>query len=198
MWKLLTYDHDLMMNVADIWVKLLAAGYLQSCYRQVLAGCRLIALSKHPKPGVLLIRISYALLWLTGRGLLKKCQPYFGQYFQEARPNVLQLGSGIKNAMTFMHILFSSIHHRAALQETDQEESADPIAFPLARQLQRFQLPHEEATFSSLTQRLQRTLALSLCFTCTCSFSTSTKRMEPFVEIHHFPLRLPWPSQILS
>ena len=114
MWKLLTYDHDLMMNVADIWVKLLAAGYLQSSYHlQVFAGCRLISLSKHPKPGVLPICISNALLWLTGRGLLKKCQQYLAN------------------------------------------------------------------TSKSLAQ-------------------TYYNWVEPFVEIHHFPLWRPWPSQILS
>ena len=92
MWEPLTYDNDLMTHVADIWDKPLA-GYLPSPYRQVLAGGRLIALSKHPKPGVRPICISDALRWLTGRGLLKRCQPYFGQYFQESRPNVLQFGA---------------------------------------------------------------------------------------------------------
>ena len=106
-----------MMHVADIWVKPLEAGYLPSRYRQVLARGRLVALSKHPKPGVRPICISDALRRLTGRGLLKKCQPYFGQYFQESCPNVLQLDSGIKNGATFMHIFLSSIHHLGALQE---------------------------------------------------------------------------------
>ena len=128
MWEPLTYDNDLMTHVADIWDKPLA-GYLPSPYRQVLAGGRLIALSKHPKPGVRPICISDALRWLTGRGLLKRCQPYFGQYFQESRPNVLQFGGGIKNGATFMHILLSSIHHLAALPDPAQAESADPIAF---------------------------------------------------------------------
>ena len=36
---------------------------------------------------------------------------------------------GIRNGATFMHILLSSIHHLAALPETAQEDSADPIAF---------------------------------------------------------------------
>ena len=46
MWELLTY---LMKQMADIWVKPLAAGYLPPRYRQVLAGGRLLALSKTKK-----------------------------------------------------------------------------------------------------------------------------------------------------
>ena len=95
-----THDHDLMTQVANAWVKQLAAGYLQSSYRQVLAGGRLIALSKYPKPGVHPICISDALRRLTGRGRLKKCQPYFGQYFQESLLNVIQFGGSIRNGAT--------------------------------------------------------------------------------------------------
>ena len=72
MWEPFTYDHDLMNDLAEVWVRPLAAGYLPSQYRQTLIGGRLIALSKHPKPGVRPICISDALRRLVGKGLLKK------------------------------------------------------------------------------------------------------------------------------
>ena len=110
MWEPFTYDHELMNDLAEVWVRPLAAGYLPSQYRQILIGGRLIALSKYPKPGVRPICISDALRRLVGKGLLKKCQLFFQQYFQESAPNVIQFGGSIPNGATFMHLLLSAIH----------------------------------------------------------------------------------------
>ena len=65
------------------------------------------------------ICISRALLQLTNKGLLKKCQQYFGQYIPVSSPKVLQTGGSIRNGETFMHILLSSM----------LEESAVPSVF---------------------------------------------------------------------
>ena len=143
MWEPFTYDHELMNDLAEVWVRPLAAGYLPSQYRQTLIGGRLIALSKYPKPGVRPICISNALRRLVGKGLLKKCQLFFQQYFQESAPNVIQFGGSIPNGATFMHLLLSAIHDffstEPAQSSLSQEDPFVILSLDTG-QLQRFQL----------------------------------------------------------
>jgi hypothetical protein len=68
MWQPFTHDKDLMnfKLIAECWVGPMAAGYLPHQYLEHLAGWRLIALSKYPKPYVCLIYISEAIPRIIG------------------------------------------------------------------------------------------------------------------------------------
>ena len=68
----LTHDHDLVQSIAEVWVLPAARGYLPPKYLSLLAGDRLVALSKSPNPGVRPICISDALRRLVGKGQLAR------------------------------------------------------------------------------------------------------------------------------
>ena len=52
MWRDIISDNQLLNLVAKHWILPIAAGYLPHAYNEHLAGGRLVALSKAPKPGV--------------------------------------------------------------------------------------------------------------------------------------------------
>jgi hypothetical protein len=81
MWLPFLQDADLMDRLAHHWCKPVAAGYLPQHYRSHLAGGRLIALSKHPKPGVRPICISDARRRLVAKGLADYASRHFQQFF---------------------------------------------------------------------------------------------------------------------
>jgi hypothetical protein len=99
-----------------------AAGYLPLPYRSHLAGGRLIALSKHPKPGVRPICISDARRHLVAKGLADYASRHFQQFFQRSRPNVLQFGANTKHGATHMFHLI-----KAHLPASSDDEHADPV-----------------------------------------------------------------------
>jgi hypothetical protein len=77
MWAPFKYDVELMDALAIHWARPLAYGYLPPRYRSHLAGGRLIALSKSPKPGIRPICISDALRRLVAKGLFAACKTSF-------------------------------------------------------------------------------------------------------------------------
>jgi hypothetical protein len=81
MWTPFTKDSELMDDLAQIWALPIASGYLPPRYRDHLAGGRLIALSKHPKPGVRPICISDAIRRLVAKGLFACCKASFTRVF---------------------------------------------------------------------------------------------------------------------
>ena len=120
MWDPLRKDTELMEQIAELWFRPIAAGYLPSAYKTNLAGGRLVALSKHPKPGVRPINISDAWRRLVAKGLSRKCQSHFQKYFQHGHPRVLQCGGNTKNGATNM------FHTLASVAESVRDPAPDP------------------------------------------------------------------------
>ena len=120
MWSPLTSDSELMDDMAQVWALPVATGYLPRRYRDHLAGGRLIALSKHPKPGVRPICISDAIRRLVAKGLLACSKASFTHEFQNAHPRALQFGANLQNKATHMfHLISGAIHEAAALTGED-------------------------------------------------------------------------------
>ena len=97
MWAAFRKDESLLDDIARLWIRPIAAGYLPPRYREHLAGGRLVALSKHPKPGIRPICISDAWRRLTARGLGAACQHHFRHFFQHCKSTALQFGCNTKN-----------------------------------------------------------------------------------------------------
>ena len=123
MWTVLCEDEETAEDLAQHWFKPTAAGYLPNKYRTHLAGGRLVALSKAPKPGIRPICISDALRRLTAKGLGAACAAHFNHFFQKSEPNVLQFGGNTKNGATNMYHMLKSI---GDIAETDTNVE-DPI-----------------------------------------------------------------------
>ena len=131
MWQPFTHDKDLMNLIAECWVRPMAAGYLPHHYREHLAGGRLIALSKYPKPGVRPICISDAIRRLLGRGLLQRARVHFTSYFQNSSPNVIQYGGSIANGASYMYHLLSAVNAHAEKTQPRSEASSTNSDEPL-------------------------------------------------------------------
>ncbi len=98
MWTPFTKDSELMDDLAKIsWALPIATGYLPPRYRDHLAGGRLIALSKHPKPGVRPICINDEIRRLVAKGLFACCKASFTRVFKNSHPRALQFGANLKN-----------------------------------------------------------------------------------------------------
>ena len=102
-------DTELMEEIAKHWARPLAMGYLPSKYQAHLAGGRLIALSRAPKPGIRPICIRDSLHRLVARGLLNQAKHHFQKFFQSSLPNVIQFGGNVKNGATNMYPLLQSV-----------------------------------------------------------------------------------------
>ena len=113
MWNPLKNDTELMDAMAYTWARPIAQGYLPPKYRDHLAGGRLIALSKHPKPGVRPICISDAIRRLVAKGLNSRCRSSFTNVFQQEHPRALQFGANLQNGASNMFHLVNSIAHQA-------------------------------------------------------------------------------------
>ncbi len=73
MWRDIINDDILLNLVAKHWILPIAAGYLPPKYRDHLAGGRLVALSKNPKPGVRPINVTDTWRRIAAKGLLQRC-----------------------------------------------------------------------------------------------------------------------------
>ena len=111
MWAPLKDDPEVMDDMAETWALPVATGYLPPRYRDQLAGGRLIALSKHPKPGVRPICISDAIRRLVAKGLLEYCKPSWLYKFQHSHTRALQFGSNLRSgASNIFHMISGIIH----------------------------------------------------------------------------------------
>jgi hypothetical protein len=129
MWLPLCSDPDLINLIAECWVRPVASGYLPRTYREDLAGGRLIALSKRPKPGLRPIWIGDAIRRIIGRGLHCRAQKAFNAFFQTSSANVLQFGGDTPNGATNMYHLLSAVHAQAEAHPIPESNvSLDPIA----------------------------------------------------------------------
>jgi hypothetical protein len=90
---------------------------------------RLVALSKHPKPGLRPIGIGNAIRRIIARGLHCRAQKAFNAYFQTSSANVLQFGGGTPNGATNMYNLLSAVNAQAEAHPIPESNaSLDPIA----------------------------------------------------------------------
>ena len=103
MWAGIRKDCDLMDRIAEVIFRPMAAGYLPPKYRELLAGGRLVALSKAPKTGIRPICIGDHWRRLVAKGLHAFLGESLKKYFQEAHPRALQFGGGTENRATLMY-----------------------------------------------------------------------------------------------
>ena len=128
MWAPLRKDDDLLDAIARYWIQPIAAGHLPSKYRTDLAGGRLVALSKHPKPGIRPICISDTWRRIAAKGLGAIANEHFQVFFQETQHNALQFGGNTFNGATNMVHLFSAIAESVSdLQLDPNIPRPDPI-----------------------------------------------------------------------
>ena len=128
MWEELVKDDELLEQIALLWFRPVAAGYLPQAYVEHLTGGRLVALSKHPKPGIRPICISDTWRRLTAKGLIKHCYLHIQAYFQKAHPRAIQFGGNTRDGATNMFHLLASLHE-AVGAPTDGEVEQDPVTF---------------------------------------------------------------------
>ena len=133
MWEPLLHNDALMEEIARAWIRPVAAGRLPAAYRAHLAGGRLVALSKFPKPGVRPICVTDCWRRIAGRGLLQKCFPHLQQYFQGSHPRVFQFASGTPNGPSNMYhglaALFTEL--QTSRTETDAQDPVGILALDM-------------------------------------------------------------------
>ena len=111
MWRDILADPQFLEIVAQHWILPIAAGYLPARYREHLAGGRLVALSKHPKPGIRPINVTDAWRRIAAKTLLSICLPDFKSFFQNSHPRVFQFSTATPDgAATMFHIINAIIN----------------------------------------------------------------------------------------
>ena len=105
MWGPLIEDADLMQDKAKAFFQPLEEGYLPPSMRDIMAGERLVALSKRPKKGIRHICIGNALRRLLGRGLLKEVNKTIVDFLQNSNPNVIQFIGTQDGAANMFHLV---------------------------------------------------------------------------------------------
>ena len=126
MWDPFIRNDTLMDEIARAWIKPVAAGYLPAAYRDHLAGGRLVALSKFPKPGVRPICVTDCWRRLAGRGLLQTCFSHLQQYFQGSHPRVFQFASGTPNGPSNMYHLLAALSTELETTATNRDVQDPP------------------------------------------------------------------------
>ena len=121
MWAPLRKDDDLLHDIARYWIRPVAAGYLPLKYRADLAGGRLVALSKFPKPGIRPICISDTWRRLAAKGLGATANRHFQAFFQESQCNALQFGGNTLNGASNMYHLLTSVAESVSDIQLDQQ-----------------------------------------------------------------------------
>jgi len=115
MWRDILTDAPFLDIVAKHWILPVAAGYLPTPYQQHLAGGRLVALSKQPKPGIRPINITDSWRRIAAKTLLTTCLPDFNKFFQQGHPRVFQFSTATPDgAATMFHILNALFHGNSA------------------------------------------------------------------------------------
>jgi hypothetical protein len=106
MWRDIVADTQFLEIIAQQWILPIAAGYLPPRYREHLAGGRLVALSKHPKPGIRPINVTDAWRRIAAKAILSTCLPNFKSFFQDSHPRVFQFSTATPDgAATMFHII---------------------------------------------------------------------------------------------
>jgi hypothetical protein len=76
MWGGVQEFQKLLDQVASVFFRQIAEGYLPIWYREMLAGGGLVALFKFPKPGIRPICVGNAWRWLVAKVLLQMCRRF--------------------------------------------------------------------------------------------------------------------------
>lgn len=109
MWRDIITDNELLGLVARHWILPIAMGYLPVRYREHLAGGRLVALSKSPKPGIRPINVTDTWRRIATKGLLQHCKTAYRTYFQDRHPRVFQYAAAQPDGATIMFQLIQCI-----------------------------------------------------------------------------------------
>ena len=124
MWRDILNDQPFLNDVAKYWILPLAAGYLPEKYRNHLAGGRLTALSKAPKPGIRPINVPDTWRRLAAKGLLTHCLTDLNHFFQRGHPRVFQFGTACPDGAAKMFHLINAI---AITFSSQQLQSSKPL-----------------------------------------------------------------------
>ena len=122
MWRDILKDQPFLDDVAKYWILPLAAGYLPERYQSHLAGGRLTALSKAPKPGIRPVNVPDVWRRLAAKGLLTHCLPELGDFFQKEHPRVFQFATACPDGAAKMFHLINGIAITCSLQQTHSSE----------------------------------------------------------------------------
>ena len=105
MWRDILTDEPFLDIVAKHWILPVTAGYLPLHY-QHLAGRRLVAISKHSKPGTRPINITDSWLRIAAKALLITLLSDFNSFFQQGHSRGFQFSTATPNgAATMFHIV---------------------------------------------------------------------------------------------
>ena len=112
-----------MTLLAEVVFRPLAAGYLPEAYREHLAGGRLVAPSKTPKPGIRPICMGDTWQRLVAKGLHDHTKTQLDAYFQSRHGRALQFGGSIHSASRMFHTI-------AAVAEETKQPGGDASQRP--------------------------------------------------------------------
>ena len=110
MWAGVQEDQQLLDQAARVFFRPIAEGYLPVRYRDLLAGGRLVALSKFPKPGVRPICVGNAWRRLVAKGLLQMCHESIENFFQHRHVRALQFGGSTKMGQPTCFIFYHALY----------------------------------------------------------------------------------------
>ena len=131
-WWPLRQDDEVMTLLAEVVFRPLAAGYLPEAYREHLAGGRLVAPSKAPKPGIRPICMGDTWRRLVAKGLHYHTKTQLDAYFQTRHGRALQFGGSMQNGVSRMFHTIAAIAEENKLPGGDvsqrQQLDANPIA----------------------------------------------------------------------
>jgi hypothetical protein len=118
MWRGILTDAPFLDIVVKHWILPVAAGYFPTPYQQYLARGRLVALSKHPKPGIRPINITDSWRRIAAKTLLTTCLPDFNKFFQQGHRRGFQFSTAIPDgaATNCPQCFIFSMHSSMAMQ----------------------------------------------------------------------------------
>ena len=129
MWRDILNDAQFLEEVATHWILPVAAGYLPIKYRDHLAGGRLVAISKAPKPGIRPINVTDVWRRIAAKGLLTNCLPELAKYFQTQHKRVFQFATATPNGASNMFHVLHGIY--TSIISTQPNEQDPTIMVPL-------------------------------------------------------------------
>ena len=119
-----------MSLLAEVVFRPLAAGYLPEAYREHLAGGRLVAPSKHPKPGVRPICMGDTWRRLVAKGLHEGTKMQLDAFFQAKHGRALQFEGSKHGASRMFHTIAAIAEKNKCLgvDASQRQVDSDPIA----------------------------------------------------------------------
>ena len=125
-WWPLRQDDEIMSLLAEFVFRPLAAGYLPEKFREHLAGGRLVAPSKAPKPGIRPICMGDTWRRLVAKGLHDCTKFQLDSYFQKKHGRALQFGGSKHGATRMFHTIAAIADENKRVDDGQQEHLVDP------------------------------------------------------------------------